>query len=105
MKHDQIAHLFRVLGDPGRLTLLVVLAEGERRIDELAGLVGTPRRQVWTHLRVMRRRGWVESRRAGIYTYYRIADDRVLALVAFARELAVRMGPPGGPPGNFSSSM
>ncbi|MBI4342780.1 MAG: winged helix-turn-helix transcriptional regulator [Candidatus Omnitrophica bacterium] len=105
MKHYQIARLFQALGDPVRLTVLVVLAEGERHIDELAALAGAPKGEVLAHLRLMRRQGWVESRRAGIYTYYRIADERVLALVALARELAIGTGPRGEPPEDFSSSM
>lgn len=105
MKHDDVARLFQALGDPVRLTILVVLAEGERHIGELAALAGAPRGRVAAHLRLMRRQGLVESRRAGIYTYYRMADERVLALVALAREFAIRQGPEGEPPEDFSSSL
>jgi len=98
MKPDEIARLFQVLADPVRLTILVVLAEGERGIDDLAALTRTPRGQVSAHLRLMRTQGWVESRREGTYAYYRIADERVLALVALARELATEAGPTDGPP-------
>jgi len=105
VRHDQLARLFQALGDPVRLTVLVVLAEGERPVDELAALTGARKGEVLAHLRLMHRQGWVESRRTGIDTFYRIADERVLALIALARELAIVAGPTVEGPGNSRSSM
>jgi ArsR family transcriptional regulator, cadmium/lead-responsive transcriptional repressor len=84
---DLIARYFRVLGDRIRLTIVELVAEDERSVGELARLLGEPQPKVSNHLACLRSCGFVTTRREHRTIYYRLADERVAALVALAREL------------------
>ena len=85
---DLLAKYFRGLGDPTRLRILELLAaEGEISAGEIVTRVGLPQATVSTHLGCLRWCGFVATRRAQRSVLYRIADERVTALVALAREV------------------
>ena len=84
---DIVAKYFRGLGDPTRLRILEALAEGERSVGELVELIGAPQPKVSGHLACLRWCGFVESRREFRTVHYRIADERVEAMIALARSL------------------
>jgi len=78
------ADLFRVLGDPERLRLLVLLADGERTVTQLADGVGGSVAVVSQRLRVLRLEGLLTRRREGRHQHYRLADRHVADLIANA---------------------
>jgi DNA-binding transcriptional ArsR family regulator/chemotaxis signal transduction protein len=80
-----LARLFRGLGDPTRLALLDVLADGDATVGELTRRVGAPQPRVSSHLAVLRACGFVDAERAHRHVHYAIADDRVVGLVELAR--------------------
>ncbi len=80
------ARLFRILGDATRLAILELLLEGEKSVSELVAAIGAPQSRVSNHLACLRWCGLVSVRRQGNYIYYRIADPRVEAMLALARE-------------------
>ena len=83
---DLVAKLFRGLGDPTRLRLLQALAvDGERTVSDLVEAVGLTQPKVSTHLATLRWCGFVTTRREHRAVWYRIADPRVLDLVATVR--------------------
>jgi DNA-binding transcriptional ArsR family regulator len=85
---ELLAKYFRVLADPGRLRLLELLAEeGEVAVGELARRLGLAQPNVSNHLACLRWCGFVATRREHRTVYNRIADPRVVGLVALAREL------------------
>jgi len=84
---DLIAKYFRVLGDPTRLRIVELVSEGERSVGELAQLLGVPQPKVSNHLACLRWCGFVITRREQRTIYYRLADERVAAVVELAREL------------------
>lgn len=84
---DLVAKYFRGLGDPTRLRILEALAEGERSVGALVELTGAPQPKVSSHLACLRWCGFVESRRDFRTVHYRVADDRVKAMIALARSL------------------
>ena len=84
---DIVAKYFRGLGNPTRLRILEALAEGERSVGELVELIGAPQPKVSGHLACLRWCGFVESRREFRTVHYRIADERVEAMIALARSL------------------
>jgi ArsR family transcriptional regulator, cadmium/lead-responsive transcriptional repressor len=97
------ARFFRVLGDPTRLHILDLLAEGERSVGELVDAVGQPQPRVSTHLACLRHCGFVDTERRGKEIVYRLALhglDRIVdqgdaALEPIADRLATctRIGP------------
>lgn len=84
---DLLAKYFRVLGDPTRLRVLDLVAEQERSVGELAELLGQPQPKVSNHLACLRWCGFVSTRREHRTVYYRVADERVQAVIALGREL------------------
>ena len=71
---ELVAARFRALGDPTRLALLQTMFEAERTVGELTLLTGTSQANASKHLALLLEQGLVARRRAGIFTYYRIAD-------------------------------
>ncbi len=84
---DLLAKYFRVLGDRTRLRVLELVAEGERSVGELVRLLGEPQTKVSNHLACLRWCGFVTTRREHRTIYYRLADDRVAAVVELGRAL------------------
>jgi ArsR family transcriptional regulator, cadmium/lead-responsive transcriptional repressor len=82
---DLVAKYFRALGDPTRLRLLRLLqAEGELSAGELTRRLGQPQPKVSNHLACLRWCGFVATRRQHRVIYYRLADQRVAALLELA---------------------
>ncbi len=79
--------LFRALGDPNRLAILVALSEGgrERTVSEVASCCPVDLSVVSRHLRTLREAGVLEARKQGKEVLYRVRFD---ALVAILRNLA-----------------
>ena len=86
---ELMARFFSGLDDPTRVLLLEALLGGEKNVTELVALVGSPQGRVSTHLSCLRWCGYVASRRNGRNVYYRLADDRVRALLRIAQDLMV----------------
>ena len=84
---DLLAKYFRVLGDPTRLRVLELLADGERSVGELAELLRSPQPKLSNHLACLRWCGFVSTRREHRTVHYRLADARVSAVIALGREI------------------
>ena len=78
---ERAASILRAAGDPGRLSLLELLAAGERCVTELAEFSGDALPTVSARLRVLRSERLVSRRREGKHQFYALADDHVAALV------------------------
>jgi rhodanese-related sulfurtransferase len=78
--YDQFARIGKALSNPHRLELLDVLAQGERTVEMLAQETGMPVANASQHLQVLRAARLVETRRAGVSIYYRLASQEVCAL-------------------------
>ena len=77
---DLVAERFRLLGDPLRLRLLRMLAEGESSVAALVDASGTTQANVSKHLQLLLRAGVVQRRRDGLHGFYSIADPTVFEL-------------------------
>jgi DNA-binding transcriptional ArsR family regulator len=71
---ELIAHRFKLLSEPMRLRLLRTLMSGEKNVSELVTLTGASQANVSKHLGVLAAGGLVARRKAGISTFYRVAD-------------------------------
>ena len=70
--------VFAALGDPTRLAMLRLLADGERLpLGDLAGASRLTRQAVTKHLAVLERAGLVSSRRAGRERRYVLERDAI----------------------------
>lgn len=77
------------LGNPARIELLNLLAQGERGVEDLAAATGLKLSNTSAQLKVLANAGLVTSRRSGTSVRYRIADPQVTGLVELAKRLAV----------------
>jgi ArsR family transcriptional regulator len=80
--------MFRALGDPQRLELLVRLAAGETCVTALASAEGEKISTVSARLKALHTVQLVRSRREARHVFYSVADDHVLTLVENALDHA-----------------
>jgi DNA-binding transcriptional ArsR family regulator len=87
-RSDLVAKYFRGLGDQTRVRILELLRdEGELTVGELVEHLGLSQPKVSTHLACLRWCGFVEARREHRTVHNRIADKRVLQMLALAHAL------------------
>ena len=64
------AEIFKALGHPARLAMVVALGDGERCVCELRELVGSDMSTVSKHLTVLRHAGLVDAEKRGKQMFY-----------------------------------
>ena len=87
----QLAHaaqLFKVLGTPVRLAIVVGLARAPRSVQELADTLGVRQPVVSQHLRVLRSARLVTADRRDRQRLYQLVDEHVRHIVADALQHA-----------------
>ncbi len=83
---DLLAKYFKVLSDATRVRILELLQErGELSVSELVQALGQAQPKVSNHLACLRWCGFVQTRREHPAVYYRVADGRVLEVLALGR--------------------
>ena len=80
--------VLRSLAHEGRLLVLCYLAEsGELSVGELVDRIGLSQSALSQHLAKLRAEGLVATRKNAQTVYYRVADPRVLTLLATLHDL------------------
>lgn len=82
--HEQVCD---ALGSPIRLMIFYALSDGARYVSDLADDLDLPQPTVSRHLKVLRERGLVTTRRDGPAVYYELADTRVIQAVDLLRSV------------------
>ncbi|WP_245867078.1 ArsR/SmtB family transcription factor [Serinibacter salmoneus] len=80
----QAAELFKVLGSPGRLSLLILIDRAPTTVSALVETTGLSQPLVSQYLRTLRQAGLVEADRQGRSVLYRVVDTHVTHVVADA---------------------
>lgn len=80
----ELADVFGLLSDPGRLRLLVALLEGEMCVCDLAAACGQSESAVSHALRLLRAHRVVRVRRSGRMSFYSLEDAHVRVLLDLA---------------------
>ena len=71
------AAVFKVLADPTRLRLMVLLStQGETCVCKLAQALDAPDFKISRHLGIMRSAGLVKARREGTWMHYKLSNAR-----------------------------
>lgn len=86
--YGQFARLGKALASPQRLELLDLLAQGERTVESLAAEIGSSTANTSQHLQALRRASLVDTRKGGLFVFYRLADPCVVQLCAALRTVA-----------------
>jgi DNA-binding transcriptional ArsR family regulator len=79
-----MAAIFKVLGDPTRLSIVSALRDGEMCVCDLAAFLKMTESAISHHLRRLRDLSLVKNRRDGQILYYSLDDDHVQTLVTMA---------------------
>jgi len=80
---EDLASLFKALGDPARLRLLSFIAaqpDGEACVCFLTEPVGLSQPTVSHHLKVLHDAGLLEREKRGAWVYYRVVPQRLEAI-------------------------
>ena len=88
--YGQFARIGKALSSPHRLEILELLAQSERTVDSLATEIGISLANASQHLQVLRQAALVESRKDGVFVYYRPAGCEVFELSRMLRTAAER---------------
>jgi ubiquinone/menaquinone biosynthesis C-methylase UbiE/biotin operon repressor len=83
-----LRHL-RLLADPSRLRILLLLEKEELSVAELQDVLGMGQSRISTHLSQMKQGGLLEDRREGKSIYYRVRPHRGSEAESFAKLKAV----------------
>lgn len=86
--YGQFARLGKALASPQRLELLDLLTQSERTVESLAAEIGSSAANTSQHLQALRHASLVDTRKDGLFVYYRLADASVAQLCAALRTVA-----------------
>lgn len=79
-------HLLRAVADKNRLTMIGLMAEGERTVGELAGLLALSEPTISHHVSKLRGAGLLLLRMEGSQRFYRLNPARAAEFKAYASE-------------------
>jgi len=85
------ANFLRCIGEPTRLQILKLLAEGERCVGELTGVLNKEQSLISHHLRALKECNIVKDRQEAQKVYYKITDDRLARLVIDTEALMIEL--------------
>jgi len=88
--YTELARVGKAVASPHRLEMLELLAQSERTVESLALEIGTSLANASQHLHTLRGAGLVESRKAGLFVHYRLADPAVFELCRSLRVVGER---------------
>lgn len=81
---EQLAALYKALGDPTRIRILFALLEGEQCVGDVAALLSMEQSAVSHQLKTLKTAGILRARRDGKSIYYAIANRRIRQLFRIA---------------------
>jgi DNA-binding transcriptional ArsR family regulator len=79
---NEAAECLRTLAHPHRLRMVQMLLNGEYTVGELAEACGIPSHMASEHLGRMKDRGLLSSERRGRRTYYQVAEEGLVHIMA-----------------------
>ena len=85
---QKISKLFRILGQPSHLEILLAIGTGEACVCHLEAATGWRQAYISQHLMALRGEGLVASRRDGRNIYYRLMNAGILDLIRKAAGIA-----------------
>ncbi len=83
-----LADFFAAISDPTRLRIVSALLHGDMCVCDISAAIGASESATSHHLRLLRDRGLVRSRREGRMAYYVLDDDHVRRMIEQGRDHA-----------------
>lgn len=76
---------FKVLGDETRIRIVLLIADEERCVGDIAGALSMSDSAVSHQLKALKNAGLVRTRREGKNIYYLLDDEHVNEIISMAR--------------------
>lgn len=93
--YEIAAELFSLMATPMRLKIISALCNGEKSVGELLGEITTTQPNMSQHLSQLYRAGILARRREGQQMYYRVQNERAVALCrAVCTQIAIEIDDP-----------
>jgi len=73
----ELSEVFKLLGDPTRLAILICCMDAEKSVGDIVGSTGASQSLVSHHLRLLRGARLVRPRRAGRQIFYKAHDEHI----------------------------
>ncbi len=86
-----LADMFRMLGDPTRLRVVLACLDHTQSVGHIAERLGLSQSSVSHHLRLLRAARIVAPERRGKYVYYGAADDHIRCVI---EDMVAHVGEP-----------
>ncbi len=83
---DEIAEMFKLLGDPTRLQLVLALSKEELCVCDLTALTNVSTSAISHQLRILRNMKLVKHQKVGKMVYYSLDDRHIKNLISDALE-------------------
>ncbi len=77
----KVCNLFKVLGEPSRMKILLALLQGEMCVYHIVEGCGGTQSGVSHQLRILKDNGVVKSRRVGQNILYSLADEHIVKII------------------------
>jgi DNA-binding transcriptional ArsR family regulator/YHS domain-containing protein len=71
----------KILANQKRLEIVQILQNKELTVSEMVDMLGMPQANISQHLSLLRQVRIVTSRKDGLRVYYRLSDERIIAVV------------------------
>ncbi len=84
----KLQQLFQTLGELNRLKIIKFIGEEERSVSEIVEATGLSQPLVSHHLRVLREREILRTKRNGPFIYYKLENRKLLDALGLFLEIA-----------------
>ena len=91
----ELAEMFRIMGDPSRLAIILACLESPIAVSDVAARTGLSANLVSHHLRLLRAARILRAERRGKQVFYAAADDHIRRTIG---DMVAHVGEPPGEP-------
>ncbi|MDO4594604.1 MAG: metalloregulator ArsR/SmtB family transcription factor [Tissierellia bacterium] len=77
-RYDELSEIFKLLSDKTRLRLFLLLCQGEYCVVNISYIMNMSSPAISHHLRSLKYKGLINSRREGKEVYYKASDNKLV---------------------------
>ncbi len=78
---ERLARIFKVLGDPNRLDIVMSIGKDSHSVTEIINTTGLSQTLVSFHLRALRKAEIVKTKRNGPFIYYSLSEPALIDII------------------------
>jgi ArsR family transcriptional regulator len=78
---DTVANFLKIISDPTRLKIIMILENHEVSVNDIAVLMNMTKSAVSHQLKVLKNAGYIKDRRSGKNKYYSLFDEHIMVII------------------------